>query len=233
MSVFHSAGGSSLSKAVERQMRNWELSRAQRLEVPPPKRADVEDFVTISRPVGTGGVEVSTLLAERLAWPLFGREILDAMAGDDRLRRQVYDSMDERDLGWFEEAFRSLTQGDFVKNDYFRKLCETVLSLARQGHGVFLGRAADLILPSGKGLRVGLMAPMDYRVARIARLEGIDKDKAREEIERRQEERFAFVRSRFHVAPADPTRFDLIINTGRLSALQAVEMILDARKHIG
>jgi len=233
MSVFHDAGGSSLSKAVERQMRNWELSRAQRLEVPPPKRADVEDFITVSRPVGTGGIEVTTLLAERLGWPLFGREILDAMAGDDRLRRQIYESMDERDLGWFEDAFRSLTQADFVKNDYFHKLCEAVLSLARQGHGVFLGRAADLILPRGKGLRVGLMAPMDYRVERIARIEGIDKDKARGEIERRQDERYAFVRNRFHVDPADPTRFDLVINTARFSSEQVVEMILDARERLG
>lgn len=233
MSVFHDAGGSALAKAVERQVRNWELSRAQRLETPPPKRAEVEDFITISRPVGTGGIEVSTLLAERLGWPLFGREILDAMAGDDRIRRQIYDSMDERDLGWFEEAFRSLTQGQYVKNDYFHTLCETMLSLARQGHGVFLGRAADLILPQGKGLRVGFIAPMDYRIARIARLEGVDDDKAREEIERRQDERYAFVRHRFRIDPADPTRFDLVINTARFSSEQVVEMILDARKRLG
>jgi len=232
MSRYQSAGGSAVSRAVERQMRNWELTRSQRLEVPPPKRKEVADFITISRPVGTGGIEVSTKLAERLNWPLFGREILDAMAGDDRLRRQVYDSMDERDVGWFEDAVRSLMHSEYRKNDYFHKLTETVLSLARQGHGVYLGRGVDLILPRDQGLRVRLVAPMAQRIERNARLERIDADKARAEIEQRQEERASFIRNRFNVDPADVTRFDLIINTGRFSADDAVEMILDARRRL-
>lgn len=228
MSGSHSAGS-----AVERQMRNWELMRSQRLDVPTPKRADVEEFFTISRQVGAGGAEVAALLAERLGWPIFDKEILDAMAGDDRLRRQVYDSMDERDLGWFEEALRSLMQSEFVKNDYFHKLSETVLSLARQGHGVYLGRGADLILPRNMGMRVRLVAPLEQRIERIAAIEKLDIEAARTEIERRQIERATFVRNRYRVEPNDPTRFDLIINVGRFTPAQTAEIILNASKRMG
>ena len=107
------------AKLVERQMRNWELARAQRLSVPAPQREEVEDFIAISRNAGAQGKVVAAELGEKLGWPVFGREILDVMAGDDDLRRQIYASMDERDLSWYEETLRALMQPEFVKNDYF------------------------------------------------------------------------------------------------------------------
>ena len=109
------------ARLVERQMRNWELARAQRLSVPAPQRKEVEDFIAVSRAVGAGGVEVAARLGEALSWPVFDREILDVMAGDDEMRRQVYASMDERDMSWFEETASSLLQPEVVKNDYFHR----------------------------------------------------------------------------------------------------------------
>ncbi|MCP5110323.1 MAG: cytidylate kinase-like family protein, partial [bacterium] len=65
------------SRLVERQMRNWELARAQRVEVPAvPGAKEVEHYVAISRTVGSGGSEVAVLLGERLGWPVFDKEIL-------------------------------------------------------------------------------------------------------------------------------------------------------------
>jgi hypothetical protein len=80
-----------LGKLVERQMRNWELSRAQR-PVPQPAAPprQVEDFVTISRLVEAGGQEVAHELGQRLGWPVFDREILQAMAHDDAVRARLY-----------------------------------------------------------------------------------------------------------------------------------------------
>ena len=136
-----------IARLVERQMRNWELGRDQRLDSTLPGTSRVEEFVCVSRQVGTAGEEVAQALGDRLGWPVFDREILDAMAGDDTVRRQIYESMDSRDLSWWEETLRSLMQSEFVRNDYFKKLTETLLSLARQGSCVFLGRGADLLLP--------------------------------------------------------------------------------------
>jgi len=84
---------------VEKQMRNWELAKAQRLTVPEPRRAEVEDFIAISRSVGAGGNSVAVVLGEALGWPVFDKEILQTMAGDDAIRREIYASMDERDIG--------------------------------------------------------------------------------------------------------------------------------------
>ena len=188
-----------LSGLVEKQMRNWELARAQRPSEPAPKVEGVHDFVTISRRAGCGGSELAALLGERLGWPVFDRELLHAMAGDDGIRKRLYESMDERDLTWLEEVLRSLMSSEFPRNDYFHRLTGTVLTVARKDHAIFLGRAADLILPRGAGLRVRLTAPVEYCAQRLASRRRMTLDQARAEIQRTEVERAQFVENHFDI----------------------------------
>ena len=83
-----------IEKLLERQMRNWEMRRAQRLGTDEPRRPEVEDFIAISREVGAGASEIARALASRLNWPWFDKEILQAMAGDDSIRHRIYQSLD-------------------------------------------------------------------------------------------------------------------------------------------
>ena len=224
-----------IAKLVERQMRNWELARAQRAVPPAPPQQEVEEFVAISRAVGAGGAggaEIATTLGARLGWPVFNKEILQAMADDDRIRAQLYDSMDERDVGWFEESLRSL-QGTFKKNDYFHRLTHTILALARQGHAIFRGRAADLILPASRGLRLRLTAPRRACIESYAQHHQVDPDQARTEVERIETERAEFVRRHFGIDAAEQSRRDLIINLQRFTPDQAIELVLVALKMRG
>jgi len=226
MASKRTGAGLSTAKLVEKQMRNWEIARAQRLEAPEVKHEGVESFVTISRKLDSGGSEVAVALGEKLGWPVFDKEILQSMAGDDALRRQVYQSMDERDISWFEETVRAFTEGAFKKNDYLKNLSWTILSLARQGSGVFVGRAADRILPLDAGLRVRITAPDNLCVETYAARQGVSKEQAEADWERLEVERAEFVRNHFKVEATDAARFDLTINRERFTADQAVEMIL-------
>jgi cytidylate kinase len=224
------SGEPGLARLVEKQMRNWELARSQRLTVPAAERKEVEDFVCVSRQVGVDDKSVATRLGKRLQWPVFDREILDTMAGDDDMRRQIYQSMDERDLSWWEETLRSLAQEEFVRNDYFHRLCQTLLSLARQSCCVFLGRGADLILPETSGFRVRLVAPSELRIERYAEQRELTKEVARREVARRERERSRFLRRHFGVEANDPLRTDVVINLARFTIDQAVEVVLQTRR---
>lgn len=218
-----------MTKLVERQMRNWELTRAQRETDARLATRPVQDFICISRQEGVQGGEVAHALGKALHWPVFDREILRTMAGDDALRERVYASMDERDMTWWEESLRSITQPEFGRNDYFRRLGETILSLARQGSSVFLGRGADLLLPAGEGLRVRLVAPSAMRVADYAQARGVSHDEALTQITQVEAEREAFIRKHFGVDVNDSARSDLIINLAHFTVQQATELILAAR----
>ena len=83
-----------LSRVIEKQMRNWELGRAQRPDVFVTSQQDFAPFVTIANVCGAGGNEVAHMLAERLGWPVFDREILTLMARDDDVRESLYRSVD-------------------------------------------------------------------------------------------------------------------------------------------
>ncbi|HNQ24088.1 MAG TPA: cytidylate kinase-like family protein [Phycisphaerae bacterium] len=219
-----------LAKLVERQMRNWEIARAQRPDVPTTERPAVQDFIAVSRTVGSGGAEVASQLAERLGWPLFDREILQAMAGDDRIRHHLYEVMDERDLTWFEATARGLNLSEVSANDYFRRLTETVLSLARQSRAIFLGRGIDLILPRDRGLRVRVTAPRRQRLALLSQRLGLSPQETESELERITLEREDFIRRRFGVEANDPVRHDFVVNLERLTVHDAVELILRAAR---
>jgi cytidylate kinase len=218
-----------VAKMVERQMRNWEIARAQRSSGSEPNRPEVEDFIAISRTLGSGGKVIAAQLGEKLGWPVFDKELLGFMAGDDRFRRQLYDSMDERDLGWLEETLRAMLQPQFIRNDYFRRLTETILGLARQGRAVFLGRGADLILPKGIGLRVGIVAPRELCMETVAERFNLTREQAQDAWRRLEQERAEFIKHHFGVEPNDPSLHDIIINRGQFSVEQASELILCAR----
>lgn len=219
---------SALARVVERQMRNWEIARTQGAKAPLPRAGVVEDYVTVSRTAGSRGGDVARLIGERFGWPVFDRQILSAMAGDDQIRRRLYQSMDERDLGWFEETLGSLNHDRYPLNDYFRTLCETVLSIARQGPAVFLGRAVDLILPRGTGLRVRIVAPREQCVRNFAEQHGVDAEEAGARIAELEEEKARFILNHFQVREDDLTRHDLIINLESCSIDVAAELVLVA-----
>jgi cytidylate kinase len=218
------------AQALERQMRNWELSRLQRLERAATERAEVGDFITISRQVGLNAEHIARELGSRLGWPVFGRNLLEAMAGDDEVRHRVYRSMDERDLRWWQEALRSLLEQEFDVNDYFHRLSHTVLSLARQGSCIFVGRGCDLMLPRDLGLRLRFVASLEQRVAGVARELRLTAGAARRELARIERERAAFLAHHFGVKADDPTRADLTVNLGRWEPELVIELVLAAHE---
>lgn len=217
-------GSADLARLVEKRLRTWRAAPRP----PAPRgapRPEVYDFVTISRMVGTNGYGLAAALGKRLGWPVFDREILHVMARDDRLRERLYEELDERDVGWIENMLRWLLEEGIHKERYFHRLSETILALARQGPAIFLGRGADLILPRERGLRISLVAPLEFRVRNIAVREGLSEPAARKYVTRVQAQRDKFLRVHFGPRVENPARHDLVINMAAIPASTAVELI--------
>ncbi len=227
-----SGAGRDLAKIVEKQMRNWEFTRAQHVDrlKEIEEQAAVAPFIALSRAIGSGGSQVATQLGEQLAWPVFDRELLQNMAGDDQMRKHLYELMDERDVSWLEDTVRWLVQGELRRDDYFYRLSETVLALARKGPAVFLGRASDLILPRDRGLRVQITALPATRAQALKDRMNTSETMARTEVERIDRERVEFRRKHFGANANEPANFDLSISLDYFDTAQAVELILAAMR---
>lgn len=231
MTGFHISDAPRVSHLVEPQMSAWEATRRRWAELSPPvRRAEVADFVCVSRVFGAGGADVARALGRRLGWPVFDKELLVEMAGSDEIRKRLYESLDERDTNWLEEFLEEMVSDPPSKEEYFHRLSETVLALARQGHAVFLGRAVDLILPRRAGLRVRIAAPKEFCIKRYAERHGIGAPEARKTFERIEHEREGFIRRHFGIDAYEPTRHDLVVNLERFKDEEAVELILAAMR---
>ncbi len=226
--VHQSNVGPEISRLVERQLRRWEMTRQQHASfLEPNATAKVQDFVCISRAVGSGGAAAAASLAERLGWAIFDREILQAMAGDDATRNRLYQQLDEHDTSWLQEMLRWVFEGGWRQDDYFHRLTETVLALSRKSKLVFVGRGADLILPKHQGLRVRITAPHEYCVQSFAQRNGLSYSEAEAEVRKIEQERAEWLKHHFGKRAAETARFDLCVNAGRMTQDQAVEVIVN------
>lgn len=219
-----------VARAVKQHMRNWQLTQTAE---PDPLAYDprkVAHFVTISELVGAGGDAVGELLGKELNWPVFDKQILNVMACENEQQSRLYSAVDEREPGLYEETMQSFIPTESPPGDYFHRLTDALFYIVRDGPAVVIGRGADLILPSSKGLRVRVVASLDHRIRRFAERTSLSFNQAAKQINSISKDRKKFIGRYFNVSDDEPTRFDLLLNVERFSFAQTVEAILSALK---
>lgn len=216
-----------LEKAVERQMRNWELSRSQRSAEAAEETPQVFPFIAISRQSGSGGLTLSRELGEQTGWQIYDREILDYMAENDAVQKKIYELADEHSEGYFESILKSLGfEGRPPGSDYFRKLVGSINAIAHTNHAIFVGRGASFMLPAEHGLRVRVIAPEKMRFEHYARYSGCPLEESPDAVRRLDADRNGFLRDHFRVDPTSPEHYDVVINAENISMDAAVAMIV-------
>lgn len=224
----------SVEKLIERQARFWEFRRQQGREKERPGRGKYGaicfgPYLLISREKGAGGHTVAALAAERLNWQVFDRQIVDEVARRAKIRQQLIASLDERARGGLEDFIRDILGHEVIApGDYLYHLKQVLLTLGHQGDVVIVGRGAEYVLPSQFGLRVWMVAPLDVRIDRTCKAQGITSEAARSQIEQVDREREKFIRSHFQHGTRSPLDYDVVINTGHLSAEGTAEILLAA-----
>src|SRR5207248_128917 len=124
--------------------------------------------ITVSREYGAGGGEVARRLAEALGWELLDRELLHQAAAVEHVPDADLERLDEKAVGM---ADRLRFHPPHQK--YMHGLTEAVRQAAARGNVILVGRGTRQLLgdrPDAFHLR--LVAPRDWRVARMAEREG-------------------------------------------------------------
>ena len=186
-------------------------------------------YLLISRERGAGGNTVAHLVGKRLGWQVFAGEIVDEIAKETHVRRQLIESLDERDRTTIRDIIgQLLNPQDISTSDYMAGLKQIVLTLGHQGDVIIVGHGARYILPGQFGLNVRLIAPVEVRVRRLAEKARLGLAAARIEIERIDHERLKAIKHNFGRNVADPLGYDLTINTGAMNAEAAAEIVTTA-----
>jgi cytidylate kinase len=105
-----------------------------------------------------------------------------------------------------------------------------VIEAARSG-AVIVGRNGAMILANWPGaLHVRLDGPLPQRIERAARAGGIGLDRAAKRQRREDELRADMSISLYGWDPREPTRYDMVLNTGTLDVPTSVDIIVHAAR---
>jgi cytidylate kinase len=186
-------------------------------------------YLIISREKGAGGNAVARLVGKRLGWQVFNNEIVDEIAQKAHVRRQLIESLDERERETIEDAIGQLLNPQEIgTSGYLVYLKQIVLTLGHQGDVVIVGHGARFILPGQFGLCVRMVAPIEARIRRIADKARLSPDAARVVVEKTDRERVKLIRHHFGHDVTDPLSHDLIINTAAINVEAAAEIVITA-----
>jgi cytidylate kinase len=165
-------------------------------------------------------------LAQAMALDVFDREILHQIAESTHLSERVVKALDEKGREQLTDWLSGIASRNYLSSvEYRYQLTHAVGAIAHHGGAIIVGRGAHLILGQGEALRVLIVAPLEARVARTMKREGISERDARRRIQTVEADRKAFLMKHFHAEFTDPTHFDLIVNTAFLGIANACATI--------
>ncbi len=178
--------------------------------------------IVIGRSFGARGRSVGRAIAGKLGIPYYDRAIISETARSGGVSAKYLEYVDElpvlqasrgSDLSLRREAME-------LQND-------TILTLARKGACVFVGRRADKIVKGAdlKVLSVFVNSSLQKRVERVAGRDGISPDEAERRILKADRERAEYYNSLSDTKWGMSDSYDLCVDTGTLGVDGAVNVI--------
>ncbi len=239
---------SAKEKYVEKQVKFWherknKIDKPQKIitrikESAIPKK-NYFPFVTISREYGCGGFEVAERLSSILneeyhfdsPWAAYDKEVLDKVMDNMGISQCLADTLTAT-------ARKSLTEflqtafSDFPSQvSVYKKLVETIILLAENGHVVIVGRAGNVITRDMKsGFHIRLVADLEWRIERIAYMLRISRHEAREMIRKKSKEREIYMKKYVKFDISDPHNYHLFVNNSVYSTEEAARLIIEGMK---
>jgi cytidylate kinase len=209
-------------------------------------------IIAISRQLGASSHLIAVNVAQQLGLPLFDQEIINRAASAagvepdviiaaetvPSLITRIVEHLGRHPLAMEPESLpATVLPPDLIltSSDYRYLIDSVVQQIAEQQSAVILGHGAAQTLADRPGvLRVFVLAPLETRARRHASERGVSEDQARQMVRDNDKARAEFFRHYYDMDWTNARRYDLVLNTGRLSDKVAADLIvMTARAHLG
>lgn len=228
-------GNIPIEKQIDQHVQRWEMQRSEwARQAKPELREQIKKpgpYISFSRELASGGMEISRRVAEQLGWQHYDREIIDAIAGRTHTRKELVSQFDEHIQSELQTYMYNLfTMQVLTNTQYMYHLSEVMLAIAQYGNAVIVGRGANFILPPENGLRVRVVAPIEKRLTRLMTQKSCDEKTAAQEINERDKERIDFLHHHFRCKQDEPCAYDVVINTSHIDLQTATDLVVQLAK---
>jgi cytidylate kinase len=176
-------------------------------------------IITVSRELAALGDETAQELAKLLGYRFVDKHTLEERIKSYGVAGQKFKKYDERKPG----LFASLSQD---RDDYLHYLKTAMFAEAEQGSCVFIGRGASVVFRNMPGIvSLFLVAPPEIRIERVKSYFHCDERRARQIIDRSDQDRIGFHRYFFDINWKDPGNYHLCLNTGVFHPAACAEIL--------
>lgn len=186
-------------------------------------------LITITRQYGSGGREVSAIVAKKLGLRCYDRKIVEMAAkkmrdyGDmsiDDIIKDSYIAPDNAGSGIGDYAFERIP----YFNRMYVEQAKIILGVAKNGSAVFLGRCADYILKDFPNTySFFIYADDEFRLNRAKDHYGSHSIKDLDNEDKNRQSYYAYYTGQTW---GEPKNYDLMINTSKISLEKAADLII-------
>ncbi len=193
--------------------------------------------IVIGRQYGSGGHDIGKLLAERLSYDFYDKYFIQMAAGSTGYTPRYISQREEKMTNSF--IFDMMNQMYVYSQEHtapedaiFEAETNVIKEVSQKSNCVIVGRCADYILRErDECLKVFLFAPMEFRVKRIMKTEGLNEKEARKKIQQNDRQRAEHYRYYTHQIWGMASNYQLCIDTS-LGMEHAEKMIFEMLEHI-
>jgi cytidylate kinase len=187
--------------------------------------------VAVSREAGSRGGTIARRAGRKLGWQVYNQELLEYLAQEKHLARELFDALDEPASAWVETRLQQLLrEQNLSQHAALVELARVVLAIGARGEAVILGRGAGTILPAASTLHVRIIAPLADRVSYMSQFERLTAEEAAAQVKARDRNRGQFVETHFHRKPSDIYQYDLLVNSSLLGEDLSSQLVVRAAR---
>ncbi|MCR4632020.1 MAG: cytidylate kinase-like family protein [Treponema sp.] len=212
----------------------------------------MKKIITISREFGSGGNIIGKLLAEKLGYAFYDKEIIDQAAQNSGLSAEFISKNDQKlPSAWLysilvgatyaapgtNNATTGITTGTLpLADQIFNAQRQAIIDLAKKGPCVIVGRCADYVLRHcdeinrNELLNVFIYAPMEDKVKRAVEQKKLDAKTAEKDIKLIDKGRANHYNTFTQRTWGNRAHYDVLLNSSTLGLEKTAALLADMVK---
>jgi cytidylate kinase len=183
-------------------------------------------IITVSRELAALGDETARELAKLLDYRFVDKHTLEERIKSYGSEGQKFEKYDECKPSFF----ASLSHD---RDDYLHYLKTAMFAEAEQGNCVLIGRGAGMVLKNVPGIiTIFLASPLDIRIERAKSYFHCDERRARQILQRSDQDRLGYHRYFYDIDWRDPGNYHLAFNTGLFHPATCAEIVSQLKEKL-